>query len=116
MKQTFKVASWEIKRNLKNKSFLISLFLTPALIALFVFIPTLFEDSDTDSEAVHIFVHDELELLPMIESVVDDYETLDWNISSTDLTHEEVIEQLKDEENSAYFTLDEHIFAENMLT
>ncbi|HLS20858.1 MAG TPA: ABC transporter permease [Bacillota bacterium] len=116
MKQTFKVASWEIKRNLKNKSFIISLFLTPALIALFIFIPTLFEDSDTEPNNIHIFVNDELGLFPMIETVIDDYELTNWELTKTELSHDEVIEQLKEEDQAVYFSLSENVLAEKLLT
>src|SRR5699024_7730289 len=41
MHNMWKVARWEIKRNVKNKSFIIGLFLTPAIFALFLFLPNI---------------------------------------------------------------------------
>src|SRR5690625_4122990 len=107
MRQTFKVAQWEIKRNLKNKSFLISLFITPAIIALFIFIPTLFDDSESSPETMHIFVHDELGILPTIESIVTDYELTNWELTATELSHEEALDQLEAEDYGAYVPLTE---------
>jgi ABC-2 type transport system permease protein len=43
MKETWKIATWEIMRNLRNKQFLIGLLLTPALIALFAVLPALLD-------------------------------------------------------------------------
>src|SRR5690625_5639844 len=109
MRQTFKIAAWEIKRNMKNKSFIISLFLTPAIIALFIFIPTLFDDSDSDPETIHIFVDDELGVFPMLESITTGDELTNWDLKETTLTHDEVIEQLKEEEQAAYVSLNENV-------
>jgi len=116
MRQTFKIAAWEIKRNMKNKSFIISLFLTPAIIALFIFIPTLFDDSDSDPETIHIFVDDELGVFPMLESITTGDELTNWDLKETTLTHDEVIEQLKEEEQAAYVSLNENVLEDNVLT
>src|SRR5690625_4703160 len=116
MRQTFKVAQWEIKRNLKNKSFLISLFITPAIIALFIFIPTLFDDSESGPETMHIFVHDELGVLPIIESIVTDYELTNWELTATELSQEEVLDQIELEDYGAYVALTEEAFENNALT
>lgn len=116
MKQTFKVASWEIKRNLKNKSFLISLFLTPALIALFIFIPTLFEDSADEADRIHVMINDELNLFPLFETIVDDYDIDNWKITKTELSSDEVFERLEEEENVVYFSISEDVLEENILT
>lgn len=49
MHNTMKVVRWEIKRNVKNKSFIIGLFLTPAIIAMFLFLPTLWQEEKATS-------------------------------------------------------------------
>src|SRR5690625_384589 len=41
MHNTMKLVRWEVKRNLKSKSFVYGLFLTPAIFALFLFLPSL---------------------------------------------------------------------------
>src|SRR5690625_1637857 len=46
MRNKMKVVRWEIKRNMKSKSFVIGLFLTPAMIALFLFLPSLFNGTN----------------------------------------------------------------------
>lgn len=49
MHNTMKVVRWEIKRNLNSKSFVIGLFLTPAILALFFFVPSLFKEDNEPS-------------------------------------------------------------------
>lgn len=49
MQNTMKVVRWEIKRNMKSKSFVIGLFLTPAMIALFLFLPSFFKGASRSS-------------------------------------------------------------------
>jgi len=50
MNNTMKVVRWEIKRNMKSKSFVIGLFLTPAMFALVLFLPSFFKGANGSSE------------------------------------------------------------------
>src|SRR5699024_12872873 len=54
MHNTMKVIRWEVKRNLKSKSFISGLFLTPAIFALFLFLPSLLnkENSGLDLSTI----------------------------------------------------------------
>lgn len=116
MRHTFKVASWEIKRNLKNKSFIIGLFLTPLIIALFMIVPNLFNDSDTEAERIDVFIHDELNLLNDLEQAVSENAAVNWELATTDLDHQSMLQQLETEENMAYIPLTEEVLAEGSLT
>lgn len=49
MHHTMKVVRWEIKRNLNNKSFVIGLFLTPALFVVFFFVSSLVKEGNKAS-------------------------------------------------------------------
>ncbi len=40
---TFKIAAWEIMRNLRNKQYLISLLITPLIMVIFAGLPRLLE-------------------------------------------------------------------------
>lgn len=95
-----KVAKWEIKRNLKNKSFIIGLFLTPLLILAFGFLGSIF-GSDSESTEVTIFVNDQLNVFDLMEETADQYD-LDWVLHQTDLTESEIQEELENGENTAY--------------
>ncbi|MYL64488.1 hypothetical protein GLW07_14110 [Bacillus hwajinpoensis] len=49
MKNSLKVAKWEFKRNMTNKSFLISVFMTPIMIILFSFLPSMISGGSTSN-------------------------------------------------------------------
>lgn len=100
MRNSMKVAKWEIKRNLKNKSFIIGLFLTPLLILAFGFLGSIF-GSDSESTEVTIFVNDQLNVFDLMEETADQYD-LDWVLHQTDLTESEIQEELENGENTAY--------------
>src|SRR5690606_40394863 len=104
MRNSLKVAKWEIKRNLKNKTFLISLFVTPLLIVLFGFLGTLF--GDDHSEDATVYVNDELGLFASMEAIVEQAE-LDLELKSTDVTEADVEAELEDSENTAYMFVNE---------
>lgn len=103
MRNTMKVAKWEIKRNMKNKSFIIGLFLTPLIFLFFMIVPSLF--SSSDSEPVDLYIKDELNVINDIRTMVDQAEFLDWNIHETDMNEESIIQQLDANENMAYIHL-----------
>lgn len=52
MKKAFTVAKWEFFEKIKSKAFIISLFLTPAIIILFSVLPTLLATKESDSTKV----------------------------------------------------------------
>lgn len=49
MKKAFTVAKWEFFEKIKSKAFIISLFLTPAIIILFSVLPTLLANKESES-------------------------------------------------------------------
>ncbi len=98
-----KIAKWEIKRNLKNKSFVIGLFLTPLLILGFGFLGSLFDSDDEPAETT-VFVNDQLESFDMLAQTVDQFE-LDWVLNRTELTETDIQDELENGENVAYIFL-----------
>lgn len=105
MRNSFKVAKWEIKRNMMNKSFIISLLLTPAFFALFFFIPQLFNGDDAKN-TIDVFITDELGVMKDIEQLVDD-EQLHWNVQLTTISEPEMGQQASLKENAVYISLTE---------
>ncbi|WP_067727989.1 ABC transporter permease [Oceanobacillus damuensis] len=106
MRNSMKVAKWEIKRNLKNKTFIIGLFITPILFLVFMFIGSMFGDSDTaESETTTVFINDQLDVYPALQEVVEQSE-LNWEMQTTELNESEVTD-LDKEENTAYIFIDE---------
>lgn len=114
MRNTMKVAKWEIKRNMKSKSFIIGLFLTPAIFLAFFLLPDLFGGSDEEAETTTVYVNDEM-------NVFDEMETaamqagVDWNLQQTELAEEDAAAELEDQENTAYVYVHEQGFDDGVL-
>src|SRR5690625_2589636 len=108
MQNSFKVAKWEVKKNLKNKSFIISLFLTPLIFLAFAIIPSLLSDSGED-EAIKVFIKDELNVYDSLETIVNESEQIDWKLEETTLSTEDIKKEVEQEENSAYILLTETV-------
>lgn len=114
MRNAMKVAKWEIKRNLKNKSFLIGLFLTPVLFLGFMFLGSLFGDSDDGGDTTQVFVQDQLGIFDSLEQTVNATE-LDWEMQTTDVSEDNVQDELESSENTAYIFLDERAQEEGII-
>lgn len=109
-----KVAKWEIKRNLKNKSFVIGLFLTPILMVVFGFLGNLMGGDTPDNENAKIYVHDELNTFANLEATVEQYK-LPFELEKTNIQEADVEKKLKDAENTAYFFIDNRAFKVGIL-
>jgi ABC-2 type transport system permease protein len=106
MRNSWKVAKWEMNRNMKNKSFLIGLFLTPILFLGFMLIGSLFGDSEgEEGPATRVLIKDNLGAYEAIEETVK-VQKLNWKIQPTDISKEEFQKEFKDKENTAYLILD----------
>lgn len=106
MRNAMKVAKWEIKRNLKNKSFLIGMFLTPVLFLGFFFLSSLIGGSDDGGDVTQVFVQDELGVFETLQEIVETSD-LNWDMTTTDMSEENVGSELASSENTAYIFLDE---------
>src|SRR5690625_723749 len=113
MRNSYKVAKWEVKRNLKNKSFIIGLFLTPLIFLAFAIIPRLF--SNIDSEATRVFIKDELNLYDSLETIVESADHIDWRLEETTLSLEEIKKDVKETENSVFILLTENTIEEGIV-
>ena len=114
MRNSIKVGKWEIKRNLKNKSFVIGLFLTPLIFAAFAILPSLF--MDFEEEPTQVFIKDELGVYPTIEAIVENSEHLDWDLEQTNLSEEEMKKEANEIEYSAFLILNEAAIEEGKVT
>jgi len=115
MRNSFKVGKWEIKRNLKNKSFIIGLFLTPLIFIAFAFLGTLFSDGEEESDALHVYVKDELNIYDTLEDIVDSDDYLEWELEETTLSLEEIEEEAGGSENSAFIVLTEEAIEDGLV-
>lgn len=103
MRNTLKVAKWEIKRNMKSKSFIIGLFLTPIIFLAFFLLPDLFS-SDNEAATTTVYVNDQLGVYGQLEAAAANTE---WQMEQTDTTEQEAIAVLEGEEDAAYIFIDE---------
>lgn len=108
LRNSWKVAKWEIKRNMKNKSFIISLIITPIIFMLFAFIPTLFNSED---ETTQVFILDELNVYEQVEEMVTSAE-LNWELQQTDVAESEMAAKAEADEHTAYIALTEKALEE----
>ncbi|WP_102335244.1 ABC transporter permease [Salimicrobium jeotgali] len=109
MRNTWKVAKWEFKRNATNKSFIISTLLTPVIFLLFAFLPSLLSGSDStnDSEMMNVYVQDEVGVAPRIEAFVENQEALNWEIEVVQGDDQTVANAFDDRDNQALLSLTE---------
>src|SRR5690625_5251160 len=94
LRNSMKVALWEIKRNLKNKSFIISLFLKPAIFLLIMAIPMFINLYEGEREAVHVYIDDEPGIWDeQYHELLD--EEYDWRITLSPENEQAVFDALK---------------------
>lgn len=103
MRNSLKVAKWEMKKNMKNKSFIISLFLTPILFLVFATLPSLLEKFDSEPEPPTVYIFDDLHVWNEMEKLPQ-LKELEWNVKAT---KEENPSFLEGKENVAYISLTE---------
>ncbi|MBP1970979.1 ABC-2 type transport system permease protein [Virgibacillus natechei] len=110
-----KVAKWEVKRNLKNKSYIIGLFLTPAIFLFFFMMPTIFGGSDEEEEvSTSVLVHDQLGVYEEIQQASGQAD-LDWELQQTDIDETNVSGELENSENTAYVFIDDRALEEGVV-
>ncbi|GEL76419.1 ABC transporter permease [Tenuibacillus multivorans] len=108
MRNSLKVAKWEFRRNIRNKSFIVSLFLTPVIFVIFATAPTLLSSfGDDESESTKVYLNDQLGVYDSVEPAIEEGEFVDWDVEQTDADLESMKTQLQSEEESAYILLND---------
>lgn len=99
MRNTWKIAKWEVFRNLTNKQFIIGLLITPLIMAVFGGLPALLERWNKPAEVTY-YVIDHIEALPALESMLPD------NIILEKFEDESMVAvAVQDKKANGYFTL-----------
>lgn len=75
MNNTFKIAKWEVMRNLTNKQFIIGLLLTPLIMIAFIAFPILIERFNKPADVVYQVV-DQVGILPLLQDMMPEHITL----------------------------------------
>jgi len=107
MRNSLKVAKWEIKRNMTNKSFIISMLSTPIIFLAFFFIPMLFQSDSDENSHVQVLLYDELGVFDDVVEVVDAAEKTNWTVVNTEMQEAEMLKELADKEQSVYLVMTE---------
>lgn len=84
MRNSMKVAKWEMKRNMKNKSFIISLFLTPIIFLIFSALPSILEKFNSEPDPPTVYIEDELEVWSEIRKL-QQIQELNWKVELKDI-------------------------------
>ncbi len=109
MRNAMKVAKWEIKRNMKNKTFLIGLFLTPLLIVGFGLIGSWIggsSDDDSHEDEMTVFINDEIGIIDELTQYASE-SGLEWSIEEANVEIGDVAAELDGAEDTAYILLNE---------
>ncbi|MFV8830532.1 ABC transporter permease [Alkalihalobacterium sp. APHAB7] len=114
MHNTWKVARWEIKRNMKNKTYLIGLLSTPIIFIAFMFLGSLFGSSN-DERMTHVLVNDQVGIFNELEAAASESE-LNWDMAQTGVTEAEVLEELTTREDTAFIFIDERGINEGVVS
>lgn len=114
MRNAFKVAKWEFKRNMKNKSFLIGLFITPVLIVGFMVLSGILGDTAGEETTVRVFVNDNIGAFEMLQQTAERH-TFNWEMQPTNISEQEVKEKLQNVDNTAYIFLDEQSLEQQVI-
>ncbi|HBN95987.1 MAG TPA: hypothetical protein DDZ66_06785, partial [Firmicutes bacterium] len=101
MKGLWKIANWEITRNLTNKQFIIGLLLTPVLMGLFAGVPTLLDRLNQPSLSTY-YVVDHLGELASLQALLPENIALKEHQDSGSIA-----DVVRDTNSSGYFTLDQ---------
>ncbi|MBE1554249.1 ABC transporter permease [Sporosarcina limicola] len=114
MRNSLKVAKWEINRNMKNKSFIISLLSTPIIFLAFMFVPMLFNSFSADKN-VNVYMHDELGVWDAVSEAVKNDEQLNWTLIQSQEDESIMLEGLPEMEQSVYIVLTEEGLAKGQM-
>lgn len=112
MRNIMKVAKWEFKRNVTNKSFIISVFLTPILMVVFGVLPSLITKMDT-GKPFTLYVVDELNVYSNLKTMVDGKTV---QLEKSNKSPSELKDFIKDKKDTGYILLNgETITSKNII-
>ncbi|MGP4071174.1 ABC transporter permease [Piscibacillus sp. B03] len=107
MRNSIKVGNWEFKRNVRNKSFIISLFLTPLLFVIFATAPTFLSNLGDDEPSTTVYLNDQVGVYEAIQPVIEEGDFVSWDVIETSDEPEQMQSTLTTEEDAAYIFISE---------
>lgn len=111
MKHMWKIAKWEIMRNLTNKQFIIGLLLTPLIMALFAVVPVFLERWNRPSTSTY-YVIDELGAAGQLQTLLPENIVL---AEPTETGLAAVEKEVRETKASGYFVLNREFISTGQL-
>jgi len=105
LKKIFKITSWEVMRNLRNKQFIIGIFLTPVFILIFGGLPNLIQRFDAPVERTFYYQNQSEVQLDWSENTLENTNLIQYQNSL-----EGMINQAETAEADGYFIIDQEFF------
>ncbi|MFW5873513.1 MAG: ABC transporter permease [Bacillota bacterium] len=105
IKKIFKITSWEVMRNLRNKQFIIGIFLTPVLILIFGGLPNLIQRFDAPVERTFYYQNRSEVQLDWSENILENTNLIQYQNSQ-----EEMINEAETNGADGYFIIDQEFF------
>lgn len=115
MRNSMKVARWEFKKNMKNKSFIISLLVTPLLFIIFSSLPSLLDMLKSESDHVKVYIQDEMNIWGSVEKTLLS-QGIEWDVQEAEKDENGMKEIIKDTGNTAYISFSEDFMEQGKLT
>jgi len=112
MKNSLKVAAWEIKKNLKNKTFLISMLVTPAFMVIFGFLPNFILSLEGNTKTT-VYVYDEVGLFDRILENIPEESSLELKLQEG--SKEGIEEKIRENPDNYYMVIDESVIAQSII-
>ncbi len=110
LKKIFKITNWEVMRNLRNKQFIIGVFLTPVLILLFGGLPTLLERFDSPAERTFYYQNQSQIELNLAEEKLENI-----TLNNYDNGDEDIASRAENTGADGYFIIDEEFWETGQL-
>ncbi len=110
-----KVAKWEYKKNMKNKSFIISLLITPLIFIIFSSLPSFMDMFKSESDPVKVYIQDEMNMWESVEETLLS-QGIKWDVQEAETDESGMKELIKNTENTAYISFNESLMEQGKLT
>ncbi|KUO65936.1 MAG: hypothetical protein APF84_01365 [Gracilibacter sp. BRH_c7a] len=112
MNNTLKVAKWEIQRNIKNRTFLISILLTPLIMLIFAFIPTLLTKLETD-KSFDLYLVDNLGIY---ENITQSPSLGNVNFILTTENRQQLEDKVRTNKDQGFVIIDDTVLEKGQIT
>ncbi len=105
LKKIFKITGWEVMRNLRNKQFIVGIFLTPVLILIFGGLPNFIQRFDSPVERTFYYQNQSQVELDWSEDMLENTVLIE-----SENSQEELQSRAESADADGYFIIDQEFF------